>query len=109
MASSSFALTLSADASERVSPRSSSTSPLVMCVGLLVSLFNFFFSFSSVNPAQNLLEPLPRRVNIASVGLSGLFLKAVQNVNHIPDPRQIHDSIPSAIIGFFQLPDALSD
>src|SRR5271165_4582524 len=81
MASSSAALTFRAEASECENPKSSRTSPLVTCLGLLATRFTFSLQYSLSNCFQSLLCD----VDVAPASFSAVLLEAVKDVDDIVD------------------------
>src|SRR6266852_4688052 len=99
----SSALNFSAVACSGEKPRSSSTFPCVTWVGLLPALFMFFLP---CQPRPYCFEPPLRCLEVPSGHLPALFFEAVQDVDHIFDPRQVNDAIPGSLILISQLKNA---
>src|ERR1700679_1197389 len=83
-------------------PRSSKMSPLVMCPGLLFALFTFLLL---QNPLLHLRQPALGGAQVLALRLGCVLLKAIQHVDRVFDPRQIHHPVPRLFIGIFQLED----
>src|ERR1035437_9001324 len=101
------ALIFSALASDAEKPRASKMFPLTIWAGLFSAAL-----FMCPLLLQSLLHPfqsLPGHLEVTSVRLPALLLKAVQHVNRVSHLGQIDRPVPSALIGLFQFEDPGTD
>src|ERR1039458_276286 len=93
------ALIFSALASDAEKPKASKMFPFTIWVGLFPAAL--FMCSLLLQSLPDYLKALPGNLNVSTVSLVALLLKAVQHVNRVPHLRQVDRPVPRAFIGFF--------
>src|SRR5258707_10539276 len=100
------ALNFSAVACSGEKPRSSRTFPRVICVALLPA---FFMPLLPGHPCLHQFQSPFRRFEFPPRHFAALFLKAMQHMDHVFNPRQIYEPVPASLILVPQLENARAD